>query len=153
MNNKVLVKEKTDRLIELTSDFCQQYLNDEYRDLCVKLIKKMGRKRDIPFMRGDLEIWASSVIFALGSINFLFDRSSKPYVTRDALCAHFNSKKSTVSQKSGTIRDMFKMTYWDQDFSTSAMKKSDPFANLVMVDGLILPAGIFGLSDDEAEDE
>ena len=56
MNNKVLVKEKTDRLIELTSDFCQQYLNDEYRDLCVKLIKKMGRKRDIPFMRGDLGI-------------------------------------------------------------------------------------------------
>jgi hypothetical protein len=153
MNDKAPAKEKADRLIELTSDFCKRYLNDEYRDLCVKLIKKMGRKRDIPFMRGDLEIWAASVIFALGSINFLFDRSSTPYVTQDTLCAHFNSKRSTVSQKARAIRDMFKMTYWDQDFSTSIMRKRDPFANLVMVNGLIVPKSILGLSDDEAEDE
>jgi hypothetical protein len=153
MNDRALVKEKADRLIELTSDFCKQHLNDEYRDLCEKLIKKMGRKRDVPFTRGGLEIWAASVIFALGSINFLFDRSSTPYVTRDKLCAHFDSKKSTVSQKAGAIRDMFKMTYWDEDFSTSAMRKSDPFANLVMVNGLIVPKDMLGLADDEAEDE
>jgi len=62
-------------LIELTSEFCAQKLDEDYAQLCIKLIQKMGRKRDVPFQSGKVEIWAAAVIYALGSINFLFDKA------------------------------------------------------------------------------
>jgi len=33
---------------------------------------------------------------------------------------------------------MFKMTYWDREFSTTHMSKSNPLADKVMVNGLIV---------------
>ena len=53
------IKQKEDRLIEMTGAFCSQKLNDDYFQLCQKLIKKLGRKRDVPFQRGKLEIWTA----------------------------------------------------------------------------------------------
>ena len=66
------IKEIEKKLIETTNEFCTQKLDDEYRQLCEKLIKKLGRKRDVPFQRGKLEIWAAAVIHTIGSINFLY---------------------------------------------------------------------------------
>ncbi|NOR78038.1 MAG: hypothetical protein GQ523_06390 [Methanophagales archaeon] len=45
--------------------------------LCEKLIRKMSRKRNVPFLSGRMEIWAVAIIHALGSINFLFDTSKE----------------------------------------------------------------------------
>ena len=59
-----------------------------------KLISKLGRKRDVPFAAGQSEIWAAAVIHALGTINFLFDKSGKPYTTIDELNDCFGTKKS-----------------------------------------------------------
>jgi hypothetical protein len=78
---KEQVKEKEKQLLEITGAFCRQKLNDEYFQLCEKLIKKMGRKREVPFKRGKLEIWAAAVIYTIGSINFLFDKSFEPYIS------------------------------------------------------------------------
>lgn len=134
---EIKVKEK--ELVELTNAFCIQELDEEYSMLCEKLILKMGRKREVPFKRGKIEIWAAAVVHALGSINFLFDRSSEPYLSADDICDYFGTKKSTVSSKARQIREMFKMAYFDPEFSTAKRKKNDPFKDLVMVDGLIVP--------------
>lgn len=81
---KEQIKEKEQQLLELTGTFCAQKLNQEYVELCEKLIKKMGRKREVPFKRGKPEIWAAAVVNAIGSINFLGDKSFEPYLhTRD----------------------------------------------------------------------
>ncbi len=42
-------KEKEEKLLEMTSAFCTRKLDDDYALLCEKLIKKLGRKRDVPF--------------------------------------------------------------------------------------------------------
>ena len=106
--------------------------------LCEKLIQKMSRKKNVPFLSGHIEIWAASVIYAIGSINFLFDKSFEPYATSDNICNYFGTSKSTTSQKAKTIRDMFRLGYWDREFSTNDMIESNPFSNLVIVDGLIV---------------
>ena len=49
----------------------------DYKQLCEKLIRKISRKRNVPFLSGRIEIWAAAIIHALGSINFLFDTSKK----------------------------------------------------------------------------
>lgn len=125
--------------MELTGTFCEEYLNNDYAQLCEKLIKKMGRKRDVPFQKGKLEIWAAAVVHALGSINFLFDKSFEPYVKLEQINAHFGTKKATVTNKSRQIKDLFDMHYFSTDFSTQDMIENNPFNDMVMVDGFIVP--------------
>lgn len=133
------IKNREKKLIELTSGFCTQKLNDDYRQLSEKLILKLGRKRDVPFKSGKIEIWAAAVIHAIGSINFLFDKSFEPYLTAEQLSEYFGTKKSTVSNKARQIKDMFNMRYYDSNFSTQHMSESNPFNEMVMVNGLIVP--------------
>ncbi len=133
------IKEKEAKLLEITGTFCAQKLDEEYFHLCEKLIKKLGRKRDVPFQRGKIEIWAAAVVYAIGSINFLFDKSFKPYITSDQINAYFNTKNSTVSNKAREIKDMFNLSYYDPEFSIQKMVDSNPFNNMVMVDGFIVP--------------
>jgi len=80
MKDKTIIEEKAQKLLEMTGMFCREYLDEDYKQLCAKLIGKMSRKRGVPFLSGRIEIWAAAVVYALGSINFLFDKSFKPYV-------------------------------------------------------------------------
>lgn len=132
------MQEKKQALIDLTSLFCEQYLDAEYAELAQKLIKKMSRKRQAPFFYGRLEIWSGGIIHALGSINFLFDKQTQPYIESPLIAEHFGCAASTIAQKSRNIREMFKMRYWDPEFSTQLVKKKNPFANYVFNNGFIV---------------
>lgn len=133
------VKNKEKQLLDLTGKFCTQKLDDDYCKLCEKLILKLGRKRDVPFKSGKVEIWAAAVVYAIGSINFLFDKSFEPYMTADQISEYFGTRNSTVSNKARQIKDMFKMWHFNPEFSTKHMAESNPLNNMVMVDGLIVP--------------
>ncbi len=138
MKDKTIVEGKAQKLLEMTAAFCKEYLEEDYKQLCEKLIGKMSRKRAVPFLSGRMEIWAAAVVYALGSINFLFDKNFKPYATADDICSYFGTTKSTTSQKAKVIRDMFKMGYYDEEFSTTHVKDNSPFANRVMINGLLV---------------
>lgn len=133
------IKNKEKELLELTSSFCVQRLDDDYNRLCENLILKLGRKRDVPFKSGKIEIWASAVVYAIGSINFLFDKSFEPYVTAEDICEYFGTKRTTVSNKARHIKDLFKMGYYDSEISTQHLAKNNPFNDLVVVNGFIVP--------------
>ncbi|MBE0424714.1 MAG: hypothetical protein IBX66_12395 [Lutibacter sp.] len=137
--NKEEIKNKEKKLLELTRIFCAQKLDDDYGQLCEKLILKLGRKRDVPFKSGKMEIWAAAVIYAIGSINFLFDKSFEPYINSDQISEYFGTKKSTVSNKAKQIKDLFNIWYYSSEFSTQHMSENNPFNDLVMVDGFIVP--------------
>jgi hypothetical protein len=62
------------RFFTLTDPFCAGRLDAEYGALIRRLIAKLARKRPSPFERGDLRIWAAASNYAVGSVNFLFDR-------------------------------------------------------------------------------
>jgi hypothetical protein len=136
--DKATVQEYTEKLIQMTNGFCDEYLDDEYKALCEKLIRKMSRKRVVPFLSGKIEIWAAGVVYALGGINFLFDKSSKPHASPDDICTYFGTSKSTTGQKAKTIRDMFKLFYFDSEFSTKAILDKSPFSN-VFLNGMPIP--------------
>ena len=93
--------------MELTDEFCAEYLNDEYAQLSRELAAALSRKRPSPLLRGNLDTWACGINYALGFVNFLFDKSVSPCVSVDQLCNAFGVAKSTGYQKSKQIRDMF----------------------------------------------
>jgi len=133
------IKNREKQLLELTDAFCAQKLDDDYCQLCQKLILKLGRKRDVPFKRGRIEIWAAAVVYAIGSINFLSDKSFEPYMTAEQICEYFGTKKSTLSSKAKQIKDMFDMWHHSPEFSTQHIAAMNPLNDIVMVDGLIVP--------------
>ena len=139
--SKIKIKERENKLLELTGAFCAQKLDDEYFRLSEKLIKKLGRKRNVPFESGKIEIWAAAIIHALGLINFLFDKSGKPHVTAKEINDFFKTKQSTVTGKSKQIRDLLKLSYFDNDFSVGKMIDRNPLRDMVKVDGLIVSLG------------
>ena len=123
------IKEKEKKLIEMVDAFCEAKLDSEYKALCNKLIHKLGRKHDVPFKRGKLENWASGIVYAIGQINYLFDKNFEPYATPDDICNYFNTKKSTASNKARDIRQMLKLKIGDDEFSTQYILDSNVKSN------------------------
>lgn len=136
--DKKIEDKKEEKIIELVSRFCKEKLNDEYEQLCIDLTKKLGRKRNVPFMSGNLEIWASSIVYTVGTLNFLFDKSFEPYIPSSDIHEYFGTKSSTVSAKSKLIRDLLKLNRFNNEFSTSRMVESNPFNQFVMVNDMIV---------------
>jgi hypothetical protein len=136
---KEKIIEKRQEIIRLVKSFCNEKLNEEYAALAEKLICKLGRKRNVPFVSGQVVIWAAAVIHALGTINFLFDKSSEPSVSIDEINDFFGTKKSTTGNKSKEIRDLLKLGYWDEEFSIKDLAKRNPYKDFVLVDDFIVP--------------
>ena len=59
----------------LITDFCNQYLNDEYRELCLHLLEKLCRKRPSPLLAGRKNTWAAAIIYAITTNNFIWTKS------------------------------------------------------------------------------
>jgi Domain of unknown function (DUF6398) len=135
---KQKVDEQKQKILALVREFCAKKLNEEYFELAERLIQKLGRKRNVPFISGKPEIWAAGIIQALGTINFLFDKSFEPYVSVDDINNFFRTSKSTTGNKSKQIRDLLKLDRWNNEFSTKQMQESNPFSNFVMVNGFIV---------------
>ncbi|MFO8052151.1 MAG: DUF6398 domain-containing protein [Thermoplasmatota archaeon] len=136
-------KEKIDgiknELKELTGEFCRSRINEEYASLCEKMIDKMARKGNISFLSGKRETWAASIIYSIGQINFLFDSTFEPYVEGAEICEYFDVSRSTVNDKAKKIREMFRICYYDEEFSTERNSEKNPMKNFVMLNnGLIV---------------
>jgi hypothetical protein len=131
--------EKRQLLLDLTGAFCDTHLNADYKRLCKKIIDRMARKRPPPILRGRPEIWAAGILHALGTTNFLFDRSFKPYVSAPDIAAFFHVAPGSASQKASTIREMFDMSYLNTEFMTKQMQeKMEPtFEMIVQMDQLM----------------
>jgi len=135
---KQKILERQQVILDLVGEFCKEKLDNDYFELSKNLTLKLGRKRNVPFITGQPKVWAAAIIHALGSINFLFDKSFEPYVTLDELNDFFGTTKSTTGNKSKQIRDLLKLNYYDKEFSTGKMQGANPFKSMVMVDGFIV---------------
>lgn len=137
--DKQKIQERQNQILGLIREFCSEKLDEEYFELSERMVKKLGRKRTPPILTGQVQVWAAAIIHALGSINFLFDKSFQPFVSVEEINSFFGTNKSTTGAKSRQIRDLLKLGYWDSEFSTNKMHAGNPYDELVMVDGLIVP--------------
>lgn len=127
-------------IVALTDKFCQEYLDDEYAALSRELAAALARKRPSPITRGKPEAWACGILYALGTVNFLFDKSQKPHMRADELCAAFGVSKSGGANKAKLIRDMFDMIQADPRWYRPNQMDENPLAWLIQVNGFIVDA-------------
>jgi hypothetical protein len=126
----------TEQVIALTDKACADLLDDEYAALARRVVAKLARKRPSPLQSGRPATWAGGTLWALGQVNFLFDRSTEPHATHDDLADAFGLSKSTLSQKAKQIRDILKMTWMQPEFLRAGQIDSNPVIWHVMVNGL-----------------
>ena len=126
-------------LMALTGAFCDQHLSAECGELAAKLIRKMGRKREVPFLYGRLETWAAAIVYALCQINYLFDPKAEAHTTPNEIADYFGVGRKYVGVKAKVVRDMFRLRPWDEEFSTQELRDADPAKKVLMVDGQPVP--------------
>jgi len=96
--------------------------------LCRKLVGKLGRKRPSPLLRGDLRIWAAAVIYAIGSMNFLFDPSQKPHLSGDSISRLTGVPRSTLSAKAKLICNLLHIGPMEPEYCRRELLEQNPLA-------------------------
>jgi hypothetical protein len=134
------LQEKYDEIVELTDQFCHQHLNEEYRDLCRRMAAKLCRKRPSPVVTGKTNTWACGIVYSVGRVNFLFDKSQTPHKRADELCQHFGLSQKTGSAKSTAIMELLKSGQADPNWTLPSRMADNPMAWLIKVNGLIIDA-------------
>lgn len=122
-------------LTALADDFCRQHLNDAYADLARKALAALCRKRPSPVTKGRADIWACAVVYALGQVNFLSDRSQKPYMASEDLCRLFGVAPSTAGNKAKQVRDLLGMHRFDHRWMLPDRIGESPMTWMVSVNG------------------
>lgn len=120
-----MAAERQEKLIEMLRGFSDEYLDEEYKKLNIRLVEKLGRKHDVPFKRGKLENWAGGIVYTIGQLNFLFDDSFPPHATPDDISSYFGVKKKTAANKARDIRKLLNLKLGDEEFSTELVLASD----------------------------
>ena len=125
-------------IAELIDAVCQQHLTEEYATLSRELAAALARKRPSPLLRGRPEVWACGIVYALVSVNFLFDKSQQPYLRADELCAAFGVSQSSGSNKAKGIRELFGMHQMDPDWCLPSRVDQNLLVWLLEVNGLLV---------------
>jgi hypothetical protein len=133
----------------LTNEFCEEHLNEEYAQLARQLTAALCRKRPSPLTRGRPNSWACGIIYALGFVNFLFDKSRDPHMSAAELCVGFGLSKSTGANKSSEIRKLMKMFQFDPNWCLPSLMDENPNAWMIMVNDLMVDARSMSLNIQE----
>ena len=131
---------KYENIISLTDAFCEAHLNDEYGELCRKLAAKLSRKRPSPLERGQAKSWAGAIVYTIGRVNFLFDRSQTPHMKAQELCELMGVSQGTASGKSTQIMDMLGIMQMHPEWTLPSLMDENPLAWMISVNGLIIDA-------------
>jgi len=141
-NLRVPVKSKPvfEAVVRRTDGFCNQHLNAEYADLCRTLAGALARKRPSPLLQGDPNTWACAILYAIGRVNFLFDKTQSPHLSADELCSLFGLSQNSVSTKASKIMKMMGMFQLDPRWCLPSLTPDNPLVWLIEVDGFLLDA-------------
>lgn len=134
------LRHEVEEILRLTDGFCAQHLDAEYGELCRKLVAKLARKRPSPLARGDLRTWAGAVVYTIGSLNFLFDRSQRPHSTADQISQLIGVPKSTLAAKARKINNLLGINPMEPEFCRRALLETHPYAWMISVNGLLVDA-------------
>lgn len=134
------LRPRYDALVKLIDAVCREHLTEEYAQLCRRMAVALCRAQPSPVARGRPESWACGIVYAIGSANFLFDKSQTPHLTASQLCALFGVSTATGGNKATEIRRLFDMGPMEPEWCLPSLLDQNPLAWMISVNGLIVDA-------------
>ena len=120
------MQEKYDSIAPIITEFCSEYLNDEYAEVSLRMLEKLCRKRPSPLLSGKPNTWACGIVYAVGSTNFLFDKSQTPHMRAAKLAELFYLSPSSAGNKAGEIRKIFNISVFDPEWTLPSRIGDNP---------------------------
>ena len=110
-------EEKYGRIAPLIISFCDEKLDNDYKDLCIHALQKLCRKRTVPLSTGKDNMWAAGIVYAIAqncnlignNIDILMGRP-KFHLTSDEVSSYFGVSKGAMSEKAKRIRTELTIT-------------------------------------------
>ena len=130
--------EKFAAITTLTDAFCDEKLNDEYREMIHQVVGALARKRPSPLLRGTEKVWAAGAVHAVGRINFLDDPSQTPHCRPRVIYDFFGIAESTGQKKSREIREALGMGSFSPDWTLPSRLTKKPLMWMLKVNGLLV---------------
>ena len=132
------MQERYDQIVTLTDKFCQEHLNNEYQELAQYMTAALCRKHASPIASGKTLTWACSIIYALGQINFLSDKSMPLHMKMADVCSAFKVGQSTASAKCKIIFDSLNATLLDPNWTLQSLSSSNPLTWMFEIKGMLV---------------
>jgi hypothetical protein len=129
---------KFEEITEITDRVCKEHLNDEYADLSRKMAAALARKRPSPLEEGRVKSWAAGIVYAVGRVNFLSDKSFEPYMKMSDLAKLFGVGQSTASAKSTEIWNTLDLMQMHPDYCVAELVEGNPLIWFLSVNGMIV---------------
>ena len=101
---------KYEEIIENIESFSNEYLNDEYKNICVIATKTLCLNNEKQLIKGKSISWAAGIVHAIGSINGLFDSKEEPHIKALDLYKSFGVSSSTGSSKSKEVKALLELS-------------------------------------------
>jgi len=126
-------------LTTLTDAFCDEHLNDEYKDLCRELAVEVCQK-GTPAVRGKPQSWAAGITYALGHTNFLSDPNTTPYMASVDVAKGFGVSEATMHRTAGILRKDLELGPLNLEWCLPSRLADHPLAFMVEINGFIVDA-------------
>lgn len=131
------VSAKYMEVAEIIEKFCNEKLDAEYKEICLRALQKLCRKRPSPLLSGKARTWACGIVYAIGSNNFIFDKSQSVNMTATEISEWFGLSKSTAGNKSAEITKLLNLSYFNTEFLLESLIDSNPAIWFLSVNGYL----------------
>ena len=115
------VRNRAEEVIACVRGFCTEHLDDEYSALCAKLVRRLERKRPSPLESGQVRVWVGAVLYTVGQVNFLFDRTQRPHLRFDELSRLTGVSKSALATRSRFIMCLLRIMPLEPEYCRREM--------------------------------
>jgi len=130
-------RERYTDIIETIDAFCDEQLNDEYKEVCHELAAHACQEGS-PVLSGKAKSWAAGIVWAIGRVNFLSDPAHEPYMTQAQFAKAIGVSTATISAKFRVIWDGLKLMQLDPRFSVASRQGSNPLIWMAQVNGFMM---------------
>ena len=117
---------KYEEIVEKITSFSNEYLNDEYKNICIEATKVLFLNNEEQVKKGKASSWAAGVVHAIGTVNNLFDAKNNPYIKALDLYKELGVSSSTGSSKSKEVRNLLNL---DENSEKWTIKIADSSAD------------------------
>jgi hypothetical protein len=131
------MQERFESLCKATDAFSDAHLNGEYKQLIRYLLAALCRKRPTPLAGGKVTTWAAAAVHAIGTANFLFDRTQTPHCKSPEIFAFFGVSASNGQARSKQLRDLMGVDCFSPEWTLPSRMDANPMVWMVEVDGFL----------------
>ena len=105
-----VIANKYEEIIDKIKSFSSEYLNDEYKNICIGAAETLFLNNEEQLKKGKSLSWAAGIVHAIGTINNLFDSKEEPYIKATDLYKAFGVSGSTGSTKSKEVQKLLDLS-------------------------------------------